>query len=105
MSGPSPTHFRVVLRGLWRRRRHSLGAEARLSPRHLAVLTFVAGEEGLTVGEIAAGLALSLPAASRLTRNLEDAKLVRRRRESGWIRSRAPVEGARVRVRRVRRAP
>ena len=70
--------LRAVMRGL-RRRHHSLGVEARLGPRHLAVLAFVAGDPGRTVGEIAAALGLSLPAASRLTRDLEDAALVRRR--------------------------
>ncbi|HEV2592869.1 MAG TPA: MarR family transcriptional regulator [Gaiellaceae bacterium] len=73
--------LRRVVRGL-RRRHHSLGVEARLGPRHLAVLALVAGDPGRTVGEIAAGLGLSLPAASRLTRDLEDAALVRRREDS-----------------------
>jgi DNA-binding MarR family transcriptional regulator len=76
-------HLRTVLRGLWRRRRPRLDAALaggrRLGPRHLAILTYVATEESPTVGEIAEALGLSLPAASKLSRELEGASLVRRR--------------------------
>lgn len=73
--------LRAVLRGLWRRRRVplELGAgEPRLTARHLAVLAHVGSEGPRTVGEIAAELDLSLPAASKLSRELEERSLVRR---------------------------
>jgi DNA-binding MarR family transcriptional regulator len=78
--------LRRVLRGLWRRRRlppeilelaHESGR--RLGPRHLAVLAHIGTEGERTVGELARELGLSLPAASKLTRDLEDQLLVHRR--------------------------
>jgi DNA-binding MarR family transcriptional regulator len=76
--------LRRVLRGLWRRRRATPELEALVSgdpplgPRHVAVLAHVGSEGPRTVGEIAEELGLSLPAASKLTRELEDHELVRR---------------------------
>jgi DNA-binding MarR family transcriptional regulator len=64
--------LRRVMRGLWQRRRPSdelldfVHAEPRLSRRHVAVLAHI-GTEG------------ELPAASKLTRDLEDHSLVHRR--------------------------
>lgn len=74
--------LRAILRGLWRRRRRPplevFAGEPRLGPRHIAVLTHVAAEGPLTVGDIAADLGLSMPAASKLTRDLADHLLVLR---------------------------
>jgi DNA-binding MarR family transcriptional regulator len=75
--------LRTVLRGLWQRRRPRLEipggiGSLRLGPRHLAILAHVGSEGPRTVGEIAEELGLSLPAVSKLTRELEDAALVRR---------------------------
>lgn len=73
--------LRAVLRGLWRRRRVPLDlgpGEWRLTARHLAVLAHVATEGPRTVGQIAVELGLSLPAASKLGRELEEQTLVRR---------------------------
>jgi DNA-binding MarR family transcriptional regulator len=77
--------LRRVLRGLRHRGRPSaelralVAGDPPLGPRHVAVLTHVATEGERTVGEIAAELGLSLPAASKLARDLEDHQLVRRR--------------------------
>jgi DNA-binding MarR family transcriptional regulator len=73
--------LRSVLRGLWRRRRghlELLRGESRLTPRHIAVLAHIGTEGPRTVGDIARELGLSLPAASKLTRELEERTLVRR---------------------------
>lgn len=73
--------LRTVLFGFWRRRRPPLelfAGEPRLGPRHIAVLTHVANEGPLTVGDVAGELGLSMPAASKLTRDLADHLLVRR---------------------------
>jgi len=73
--------LRAVLRGLWRRPWTSpalVPAEPRLTARHLAILAHVGSEGPRTVGEIAADLGFSLPAASKLTRELEMRLLVRR---------------------------
>ncbi|HZT17241.1 MAG TPA: MarR family transcriptional regulator [Gaiellaceae bacterium] len=73
--------LRAVLRGLWRRRWSSpedLPGEPRLTARHLAILAHVGTEGPLTVGDIAVELGLSLPAASKLTRELEMRSLVHR---------------------------
>jgi DNA-binding MarR family transcriptional regulator len=61
--------LRHVLRGLWRRRGPGLG----FGRRHAAVLSYVATADRPTVGEVAEALGLSLPAASKLARDLEDA--------------------------------
>jgi DNA-binding MarR family transcriptional regulator len=77
--------LRRVMRGLWRRRRPSgdllafVPREPRLSRRHIAVLAHIGTEGERTVGELARELELSLPAASKLTRELEDLSLVHRR--------------------------
>jgi DNA-binding MarR family transcriptional regulator len=76
--------LRRVMRG-FRHRRHAtpdlealVSGEPPLGPRHVAVLAHVATVGPRTVGEIAEDLGLSLPAASKLTRELEDHALVRR---------------------------
>ncbi|HEY7398703.1 MAG TPA: helix-turn-helix domain-containing protein [Gaiellaceae bacterium] len=77
--------LRRVMRGLWQRRRPSdelldfVHGEPRLSRRHVAVLAHIGTEGERTVGELARELGLSLPAASKLTRDLEDHSLVHRR--------------------------
>jgi DNA-binding MarR family transcriptional regulator len=80
--------LRVVLRGLWRRRRppvelaRFLDRPGRppIGPRHIALLVQVATDhEPRTIGELARELALSLPAASKLARDLEEHDLVHRR--------------------------
>ena len=70
--------LRAVLRGLWRRRQPRMELDVRLSPRHVAVLAQVAAEGPQTVGDVARELGLSLPATSKLTRDLEEAGLVER---------------------------
>jgi len=69
---------RTITGGLWRRRGPALDGDRRLGRRHLAVLVTVAADAPLTVGDVARTLGLSLPAASKLTRDLEDEGLVRR---------------------------
>jgi DNA-binding MarR family transcriptional regulator len=78
--------LRHVLRGLWRRRRAPAELEPLfqaggppLGPRHIGLLVHVGTEGERTVGELADELGLSLPAASRLARELEDHNLVHRR--------------------------
>lgn len=73
--------LRAVLRGLWRRRRRQfdpLQGAMPMSPRHVAVLALIGTEGPRTVGDIARELGLSLPAASKLTRELEQGSLVHR---------------------------
>jgi len=66
--------LRQVLRGLWRSRRppedllRLLHGEPRIGRRHVALLVHVGTEGPATVGEVAEGIAVSLPAASRLAR-------------------------------------
>jgi DNA-binding MarR family transcriptional regulator len=77
--------LRQVMRGLWHRRRPSedlvalLHREPPISRRHVAVLAHIGTEGPRTVGEIAQELGLTLPAASKLTRELEEHVLVDRR--------------------------
>lgn len=77
--------LRRILRGLWQRRRPNddllalVGGGRPLTRRHVAVLAQIGSEGERTVGELARELGLSLPAASKLTRDLEDRSLVRRR--------------------------
>jgi DNA-binding MarR family transcriptional regulator len=77
--------LRRVTRGLWLRRRPNedllafVGRSPRLTRRHVAVLAHIGTEGERTVGELARELGLSLPAASKLTRDLEDQALVHRR--------------------------
>jgi DNA-binding MarR family transcriptional regulator len=79
--------MRSVLRGLHRRRRPTpellalIDGEPRLGGRHVAVLSHVASEGPRTVGDLARGLGLSLPAASKLVRDLEDHHLLERRED------------------------
>jgi DNA-binding MarR family transcriptional regulator len=79
--------MRSVLRGLHRRRRPSpellalIDGEPRLGGRHVAVLAHVASEGPRTVGDLARELGLSLPAASKLVRDLEDHRLLERRED------------------------
>jgi DNA-binding MarR family transcriptional regulator len=61
--------LRHVLRGMWRRRGPGLG----FGRRHAGVLSYVATADRPTVGEVAGALGLSLPAASKLARDLEQA--------------------------------
>jgi DNA-binding MarR family transcriptional regulator len=77
--------LRLVLRGLWRRRRHPAELAdlmrrggPRIGPRHVALLVHVGTEGPRTVGQLADELGLSLPAASRLARDLEEHKLAER---------------------------
>ena len=77
--------LRRVMRGLWQRRRPSddllafVRREPRLTRRHMAVLAQIGTEGERTVGELAQELGLSLPAASKLTTELEELSLVHRR--------------------------
>jgi DNA-binding MarR family transcriptional regulator len=79
--------LRRVLRGLWGRRRPTgellvlVDGEPRLGRRHIALLAQVGGEGEQTVSELAAALGLSLPAASKLTRELEEHRLIERRED------------------------
>jgi DNA-binding MarR family transcriptional regulator len=80
--------LRRVLHGLRHRGRPSpellalVGGTPPLGPRHVAVLAHVATEGERTVGEIAAEVGLTLPAASKLARDLEEHQLVRRREDA-----------------------
>jgi len=73
------------MQGLWARRRPTpellelVGREPALGRRHVAVLAHIGTEGERTVGEIARELGLSLPAASKLTTELETHQLVHRR--------------------------
>jgi len=76
------------MRGLWARRRPTpellelVRREPSLGRRHVAVLAHIGTEGERTVGELARELGLSLPAASKLTTELETHNLVRRREHS-----------------------
>src|SRR6476619_6847407 len=73
------------MRGLWARRRPTpellelVQREPPLGRRHVAVLAHSGTEGERTVGELARELGLSLPAASKLTTELETHNLVHRR--------------------------
>jgi DNA-binding MarR family transcriptional regulator len=79
--------LRRVMRGLWARRRPTpelLGladGEPPLGRRHVALLGHIGTEGERTVSELAAALELSLPAVSKLTRELEQHRLVERRED------------------------
>jgi DNA-binding MarR family transcriptional regulator len=78
--------LRRVMRGLWARRRPTpellaLVEGESLGRRHVALLAQVGGEGERSVGELARGLGLSLPAASTLARELEDRGLLARRED------------------------
>jgi DNA-binding MarR family transcriptional regulator len=73
--------LRTVLRGLWRHRRPNLALDVHLSPRQVAVLAHVASSGPMTVGEVAHEVGLSLPAASKLIRDLASHGLLERRED------------------------
>jgi DNA-binding MarR family transcriptional regulator len=76
--------LRALMRGLWSRRRPTpeliglVRGEPPLGRRHVAMLAQVATGTGQTVGELARTLGLSLPAASKVTTELESHRLVAR---------------------------
>ena len=72
--------LRRVLRGLRGRGGPDLGGRP-LGRRHVAVLAHVGREGPSAVSDVAAALGLTLPAASMLTRELEDAGLIERRED------------------------
>jgi DNA-binding MarR family transcriptional regulator len=82
--GELRTLLRRVMRGLWSRRRPTpellelVSGHPPLGRRHVGVLAHIGTEGESTVGTIAAALGVSLPAASKLTRDLEDHGLVER---------------------------
>lgn len=95
-----------MLRRLWRRRApfglFTLDAEQpQLGRRHVAALAHVGTEGAQTVSEIAAAVGVSLPAASKLTTELEAHGLVRRS-EDPADRRRTVVELAPEAAERVR---
>jgi DNA-binding MarR family transcriptional regulator len=77
--------LRRVLRGLWQRRKpptdlaRFLGGDPPIGPRHIAMLVQIGTEGERTVGDLARELGLSLPAASRIARDLEEHSLTHRR--------------------------
>jgi DNA-binding MarR family transcriptional regulator len=79
--------LRRITRGLRHRSRPPdellahIGQDPPLGRRHIAVLAHIATEGPRTVGEIAGEVGLTLPAASKLTRDLEDHALVSRRED------------------------
>ena len=79
--------LRRVMRGLWARRRPTpellalVDGDPPLSRRHVGLLAQVGTEGERTVSELAEALGLSLPAASKLTRELEEHGLVERRED------------------------
>jgi DNA-binding MarR family transcriptional regulator len=79
--------LRRVMRGLWARRRPTpellelVSGEPPLGRRHVGLLAQIGTEGERSVGELARELDLSLPAASKLTRDLEDHGLVERRED------------------------
>src|SRR3954452_2752183 len=79
--------LRRIMRGLWARRRPTpellelVSGDPPLGRRHVAVLAQLGSEGERTVGDLARELGLSLPAASKLTRDLEDHGLVERRED------------------------
>ena len=79
--------LRRVMRGLWARRRPTqellelVSGDPPLGRRHVGLLAQVGTEGERSVGELAHELDLSLPAASKLIRELEDHRLVERRED------------------------
>src|SRR6266436_1975887 len=79
--------LRHVMRGLWARRRPTpelrelVSGEPPLGRRHVGLLAQIGTEGERSVGELARELDLSLPAASKLTRDLEEHGLVERRED------------------------
>ena len=76
--------LRRVMRGLWARRRPTaellalVDGEPPLGRRHVALLAHIGTEGEQTVSEVARALGLSLPAVSKLTRELEEHGLIER---------------------------
>jgi DNA-binding MarR family transcriptional regulator len=76
-----------VMRGMWSRRRPTpellelVDGDPPLGRRHVGLLAHVGAEGPRTVSEIAGALGVSLPAASKLTRELEEHRLVERRED------------------------
>jgi DNA-binding MarR family transcriptional regulator len=81
--------LRQVMRGLWARRRPTqellelVSGDPPLGRRHVSLLAQIGTDGERSVGELARELDLSLPAASKLTRDLEDHGLVERREDPG----------------------
>ena len=79
--------LRRVMRGLWARRRPTaellalVSGDPPLGRRHVGLLAQIGTDGERSVGELAHELGLSLPAASKLTRDLEDHGLVERRED------------------------
>jgi DNA-binding MarR family transcriptional regulator len=79
--------LRRVMRGLWARRRPTpellelVSGDPPLGRRHVGLLAQVGTGGEQSIGELAHELGLSLPAASKLTRDLEDHGLVERRED------------------------
>jgi DNA-binding MarR family transcriptional regulator len=73
-----------LMRGLWARRRPTgqllalVDGDPPLGRRHVALLAHIGTEGDRTVSELAEALGLSLPAVSKLTRELEDHRLIER---------------------------
>lgn len=72
--------LRRILRGLRGRGGPDLGG-VRLGRRHVAVLAHVGRDGPSAVSDVAGTLGLTLPAASMLARELEDAGLIERRED------------------------
>jgi DNA-binding MarR family transcriptional regulator len=76
--------LRRVMRGLWARRRPTMellalvDGDPPLGRRHVALLAHIGTEGEQTVSELARALGLSLPAVSKLTRELEEHGLIER---------------------------
>jgi DNA-binding MarR family transcriptional regulator len=79
--------LRRVMRGLWARRRPTqellelVTGDPPLGRRHVGLLAQIGTDGERSVGELARELDLSLPAASKLTRDLEEHGLVERRED------------------------
>src|SRR3954464_13529370 len=81
--------LRRVMRGLWARRRPTpellelVSGDPPLGRRHVGVRAQIGAEGDRTVGALARELGLSLPATSKLTRDLEEHGLVERSEDPG----------------------
>lgn len=79
--------LRRVMRGLWGRRRPTpellalVDGDPPLGRRHVALLAHIGTEGAQTASELARALGLSLPAVSKLTRELEEHGLIERRED------------------------
>jgi DNA-binding MarR family transcriptional regulator len=73
--------LRRVMRGLWARRRPDPDLLEGLARRHVGVLAHVGREGPEAMGDIAAATGLSLPAASKLVRDLVEHGLLQRRED------------------------